>query len=260
MRLLKNRHHPSARFRAGASACLHHVRRTASLRDDWPAAVTVDLLLGAVTGDRRRDRTLWWHPVPMPHRNIRTAGFDRWVPRSGIRERAADVNRLHSDLHRTYAARDGSQKTIDAWMAAIGAFENAKDAFYRPFNGLSRRIREGDASALEESVMLLEADPWCFRSGYLKAEVMKALANVPLPEDARARLRRVVVHRLNHREPRLLRPASQVAAAVWDESLAETVDAILRTGTASQREDAAALLSAVAQKRRTIAGQRQSAP
>jgi hypothetical protein len=46
--------------------------------------------------------------------------------------------------------------------------------FYVPYAGLGRRIRSGDTDPIRVGLTLLKADPWCFRSGYLKAQVLSA--------------------------------------------------------------------------------------
>jgi hypothetical protein len=178
------------------------------------------------------------------------------VPQSGIRERAAELVRLNDALGSAYAAWDGSPERDAAWRDAADALQQAVSAFYEPLTGLPRRIRDGDRTAMDDAVRFLEADPWCFRSGYVKEELMTALANAKLPEDLRGRLQAVVLRRLTHREPRLLRPTGRLAANVWDDALARQVTELAATGGGEEREDAAAVLQAVAQKERTVAGQR----
>lgn len=179
----------------------------------------------------------------------------RGGPESGIRRRADELVRLKEALESAYAARDGSGHRDAAWRDAAEAFNAAVAAFYEPFTGLARRIRDGDRAAMDEAVRFLEADPWCFRSGYLKEELMTALANAALPSDLRNRLRAVVLHRLRHREARLLRPTGRLAANVWDDGLERQVRELAAAGTAEEREGAAAVLRAVEQRRRTLAGE-----
>lgn len=144
-----------------------------------------------------------------------------------------------------------------AWTDAVEAFNTARAEFYEPYDPLGRRIREGDRAAMDAAVGFLEADPWCFRSGYVKEELMSALANAALPGDLRVRLQAVVLHRLTHREPRLLPATGRLAARVWDDALSRTVSDMTARGTPDQREDAAAVLHAAEQHQRTVAGRRR---
>lgn len=87
---------------------------------------------------------------------------------------------------------------------------------------------------------------------------MSALANAPLRDDDKRRLHGVVMNRLKHREPRLLRPTGRLAANVWDDDLARETDRLLIDGTDAQRADADAVRHAVEHKRRSIAGAARS--
>lgn len=162
--------------------------------------------------------------------------------------------RRNDVLEAAYRARDGSAEHDAAWRDAADAFHRAVNALYEPFTGIGRRIRDGDRAAIDEALRFLEADPWCFRSGYLKEELMTALANTTLPDDLRGRVQGVVLHHLANREPRLLRPTGRLAANVWDEALAREVIQLGEDGTPEQREDAGALLRAVEHKYRSLAG------
>ena len=85
------------------------------------------------------------------------------------------------------------------------------------------------------------ADPWSFRSGYLKAELMHVLANTPLPSQGQEPLREVVLHRVVDRQPRLLRYAAQLAASLWDQELETKVARLEVEGSPEQRRAAAQL-------------------
>lgn len=176
------------------------------------------------------------------------------MPRSGIRERAGELVRLRDDLERTYAARDGSEEADRVWALAAEMLGEATRAFYAPFSGLGRAIRAGDGDAVDSAIQFLEADPWCIRSGYVKAELMSALANAPLGDDEKRRLQGVVLNRVKRRQPRLLRPTGRLAANVWDVDLAREIDRLVVDGTEAERADADAVKHAVDHKRRSIAG------
>ncbi len=54
-------------------------------------------------------------------------------------------------------------------------------------------VRSGDADAVEHAIVFLEADPWCYRSGYAKAWLLLALRQPPLSAAQLARLDDVVL-------------------------------------------------------------------
>ena len=54
-------------------------------------------------------------------------------------------------------------------------------------------LQVDDPAAIEGTIRYLEADPWEFRSGYLKGRLLHHLANRPLDEHQRRRLRPVLL-------------------------------------------------------------------
>lgn len=83
----------------------------------------------------------------------------------------------------------------------------------------SSRVRAGRLDVIDTATEFLVEDPWCFGSGYVKADLMHALANADLPVQITAALRRVVSRHVQDPQPRLLRYASQLAANLWDDEL-----------------------------------------
>jgi hypothetical protein len=51
-------------------------------------------------------------------------------------------------------------------------------------------LRRGERTACEAALVFLEVDPWCFRSGYEKADLMKGVAHLELSAGERLTSRR----------------------------------------------------------------------
>jgi hypothetical protein len=60
-------------------------------------------------------------------------------------------------------------------------------------------VRSGDPAAVDAAVQFLLADPYHFRSGYLKERLWRWLANLPLNASARNRLERAALSYLDRR-------------------------------------------------------------
>ena len=60
-----------------------------------------------------------------------------------------------------------------------------------------RVLRERNLAGVEYGIALLEADPWCFRSGYLKATLARQLRKTLLSETQRERLRTAILNTLD---------------------------------------------------------------
>jgi hypothetical protein len=96
--------------------------------------------------------------------------------RSGYGRRVDEWNRLMSDLY------DGLHADLVA-------------------------VRSADAAALERLTTILEADVFCFRSGYFKVDAIKALTRFDLSEASSDRLERVVLAAVDGRDRREFRAA-----------------------------------------------------
>jgi len=60
--------------------------------------------------------------------------------------------------------------------AAAGWFHEMFWAMYPPaFWRSLDAVKSGDRAGLEPILRFLEADPWCFRSGYVKADLIRAV-------------------------------------------------------------------------------------
>ena len=104
--------------------------------------------------------------------------------------------------------RGRSTRHETAWRSGMFDYHDQLRAFYEPLDKVKQRLKDGDVSAAEDALTFLTADPWCFRSGYMKRDHI----------DHR-RLQEIVLQRVANPQPGLLRVTARLAAAVWDESL-----------------------------------------
>ncbi len=133
--------------------------------------------------------------------------------------RAAELERLNERLLELSRHRRESPEATAAWREAARAFHANYDRLAFP-GGLARefeRLRNGDPEAIELAVRYLEANPWYFRSGYHKAEMLKFLKRNPLSEGQCARLRKVILDRVRGNPVREMRAYCRLAPRVADE-------------------------------------------
>ncbi len=181
--------------------------------------------------------------MPLVHRYGRGMGVS-WL------DSAAELRRADQDLHRLALARDTGATAWRAWEEAATRSKELVQRFYAPLETAMPSLRRGEPPAVAAALDFLEADPWCFRSGYMKADIMHALANAPsLGAQARKRAQRVVLHRLLQPEPRLARHTARLAVAVWDDDLDREVRSLAERGSEPLRLRVAGLLGAVQQQR-----------
>ncbi len=114
---------------------------------------------------------------------------------------AAQLRDLHAAIKNTFARRNDGESQWEAWEEACQRFHTSYDALAFP-GGIGKAmslLEKSDPSTIEMVVRFLEADPWFFRSGYLKADMLKHLRRAPLSEDQRKRLQEVILDQVRGR-------------------------------------------------------------
>jgi hypothetical protein len=95
----------------------------------------------------------------------------------------------------TFDRRDTSPDAWAEWEGATQLFHRAYVDLYEPGEDThAAEIRAGDATATEIAVRFLELDPQCFRSGYEKERLLRALKSARLTE---AQVERLQVAMMN---------------------------------------------------------------
>ena len=143
-----------------------------------------------------------------------------------IQRNAEQLRELNEAIHRTYRARSLSKTNAAAWSDACEAFHSSYDRLAFP-GGLTRAydmLRKRDAAILEPVIAFLEADPYFFRSGYIKADLVKALSKFPLDQRQRTRLQQVIVARVKGPPRREFRKYCNLAPRVTAPEFEDDLD------------------------------------
>jgi hypothetical protein len=147
---------------------------------------------------------------------------DRMASQAALLARADLLEAKRRACHAAFARRGAKgSPTWAAWEESAAALREAFAQMYPPsLYAAITRLRSGELTAVDESITFLEADPWCFRSGYVKADLISALAGLPLDDEARARLRDVVVRIADDdRSRREMKWYRRLATSIMDEPL-----------------------------------------
>jgi hypothetical protein len=115
-------------------------------------------------------------------------------------------------------AKDGFRefrelRQTPAYSELLEAFNAAVDAAYPPgfFESLEELSKHSDTQALEMAVTFLEADPYFFRSGYIKQYILRYVRGYLLSDDYIARLERVLLHAVDNHYCREFREYRKLA-------------------------------------------------
>jgi hypothetical protein len=164
-----------------------------------------------------------------------------------IRERAEKLEEASRAVH-AFPLRDTDADQYVQQSAAAGWFHEMFRAMYPPaFWRSLHAVKSGDRTDLEPIMRFLEADPWCFRSGYVKADLIRAVIRLDLTEAEKDRLRRVVLLVVD--DPvlrRELRPYARLAVAVAGPGLVEGLEARSSVESPVIRSNARWILDALA--------------
>jgi hypothetical protein len=97
----------------------------------------------------------------------------------------------------------------------------------------------------QAAILFLEADPWFFRSGYLKVRLLRALKRSTLSARERERLRQVIVAVVDSRHRQEFRAYGQLAARIATDDLHHDLRVRLESSDAEVRRRAAWMLTYV---------------
>lgn len=94
---------------------------------------------------------------------------------------AKTIESLKKRIDEVFRYRSRSVKDRSEWERVCKEFRGYYDDHFYP-GGASRwgLLRAGDSSEFDTAIAFLSADPWYFRSGYMKEEIWRVLKRAPL--------------------------------------------------------------------------------
>lgn len=135
-----------------------------------------------------------------------------------VETNAAKLRTLHEAIKKTWENRHTDEKSASAWKQACLTFHASFNALAFP-GGLDRAMSllpKNDPSIIEEAIRFLEVDPFFFRSGYIKSDLIKHLRHVSLNNDQKKRLQKVILARVYEKTRREFRWYCRLAKYVAD--------------------------------------------
>lgn len=134
------------------------------------------------------------------------------------------------------------------WGALILSTENFFEAFdeaHPPGFLTSYELLKGrDPAGIEVAVAFLEADPWSFRTGYLKVDIIRYLIRLELEPSHCQRLQKVVLASVVGRDRREFRSYCRLARKVDSPELRNQLLALLEDDDSNVRRRARWIIDA----------------
>lgn len=132
-----------------------------------------------------------------------------------IKQDSHEINRMLAQINALVQVRDTSPAQRTQWQTACEEFHSRYEYLCFPGGGaMLARVRAGDTDAIEAAVQFLLADPYHFRSGYLKERLWRWLASQPLSASAHNRLERAALSYLERRVCREFRAMCKAMARI----------------------------------------------
>ena len=166
-----------------------------------------------------------------------------------IKEYAAKRRALAANVHRTVVDRDRDERSRRAWENACDAFHSQASKLDSYFERAWSEERYTDSDVLEFVVCFLEADPWFFRSGYLKQIFLTRLKRSDLNEPLKKRLRNVLVDAVQRRGTREFRHYCRLAVMLADQELLSQLEAARSDADSARAHRAKMMLETIRNQR-----------
>jgi hypothetical protein len=158
-----------------------------------------------------------------------------------IESESAKLRELHAAVRQTVALRDRSDWGFNQWKSACTKFHSHVSPLDRYLVPACQQDHYADAELLEFVVRILELNPWFFRSGYLKGELITRLKRSKMNEATKERLRRVALDAVNRRATREFKYYCRLATAIANDELIAALESA-SSGTTSSRSSRARMM------------------
>ena len=155
-----------------------------------------------------------------------------------VKTNAAKLRELHERVHDAARHRNEGKEANERWRQATKAYHEQYDQLAYPggLNQFLSRLPSKDPETIELVIEYLEADPWFFRSGYIKEHLLSYLKHAPLTSSQRLRLQYLILRKIEGKWLREFRYYARLAPVVADREFTDRVSAFLDSErTVSQR-------------------------
>ena len=152
----------------------------------------------------------------------RSRGVNPLVLRYG--ELAEAITSTISDVPIGWQALEPS--TRDMYHARVDQWHALMSELYDPLYAALDAVIRGDESDRDRLICFLEADVYCHRSGYFKADAIRALTRRELPATERSRLSRVLFSAVVGPDRREFRSYVRLARALNDADVRSRLEAL----------------------------------
>jgi hypothetical protein len=142
-----------------------------------------------------------------------------------MRELASNIESAMDRVPATWRIDSSMPNEVrDVYASQVGWWHELMRGLYGPIDQAISNAKAGDRSGIELLVRFLEADVYCDRSGYVKADVIRAVTRVVLEPSTRARLEQVALSVVDGPDRREFRTYIRLARYVDNPTLRDALE------------------------------------
>ncbi|NVJ65570.1 MAG: hypothetical protein HWE16_03715 [Gammaproteobacteria bacterium] len=104
------------------------------------------------------------------------------------------LNEQHKNVHVTYKDRKNSRSAMEQWNRACEIWHSYRSELDHYLDRVFKDFKINDKEIKEFVITFLELNPWFFRSGYIKADLLIRIKRSYLTEEDKKRLRVVLLN------------------------------------------------------------------
>ena len=146
-----------------------------------------------------------------------------------ILQNAQALNKLQDDIKHTAKKRAENEQSLKEWKEACRLFHEALDLVFP--GGLSKQLellKKHDPTTIDNAITYLKADPYYFRSGYIKQEMLRRLKQAPLTHKQIIQLQDILIDVIQRTGRRENREYYRLAAKIADEKFRARIQEIMQ--------------------------------
>ncbi len=179
--------------------------------------------------------------------SVKPVAFDQLV----MAERAEEARALCHEAYKLYERQKGRPDQEALWKETAALFHKAVEEAYPPdFWNNFARLKQGNAAALDAAITFLEKDPWFFRSGYVKEDLLRFIPKCSLSMSDSQRLRAVVLAAIKLRDRREFKYYCRIAKHIDSPEFQIDLETLSHHADADIQRRARWVMSAISQDKK----------
>lgn len=159
-----------------------------------------------------------------------------------INRESETIETLRQNIHKTLKNRSKDRET---WSRACKKFHTHVSAMSEFVNRIYKDHKIQDEETLEFCITFLEVDPFFFRSGYIKEEILTKIKRSDLSEKQIFRLRTILINAVEFRGSKEFKYYCRLAGFIANNELIDQLQQMTKKAESTKRYRAKKMLTTI---------------